>query len=65
MRRTLDWENSADRVLPAAAPSGFGKQWATSYGATTTTSSVRDGSYAARFELRKNDPVVSSSKRAE
>lgn len=65
VQRTLDWENSADRTLPAAAPSGFGKQWATSYGATTTTAPVRDGSYAARFELHKSDPVVSSSKRAE
>ncbi|MFD3513937.1 heparin lyase I family protein [Streptomyces sp. NPDC058657] len=65
VQRTLDWEQSADRVLPTAAPPNLNKQWATSYGATNVTSPTRDGSYAARFELRKSDPVVSSSKRAE
>ncbi|MGW0779074.1 heparin lyase I family protein [Streptomyces sp. NPDC002835] len=65
VQRTLDWEQSADRTLPAAAPANLNKQWATSYGATNVTSPTRDGSHAARFELRKSDPVVSSSKRAE
>ncbi|MGX6751881.1 heparin lyase I family protein [Streptomyces xantholiticus] len=65
VQRTLDWEQSADRTLPAAAPPHLIKQWATSYGATNVTSPIRDGSHAARFELRKSDPVVSSSKRAE
>ncbi|GGW49419.1 hypothetical protein GCM10010381_38460 [Streptomyces xantholiticus] len=65
VQRTLDWEQSADRTLPAAAPPNLIKQWATSYGATNVTGPTRDGSYAARFELRKSDPVVSSSKRAE
>lgn len=65
VQRTLDWEQSADRTLPTAAPANLIKQWATSYGATNVTSPTRDGSYAARFELRKSDPVVSSSKRAE
>lgn len=65
VQRTIDWEQSADRTLPAAAPANLNKQWATSYGATNVTSPTRDGSHAARFELRKSDPVVSSSKRAE
>ncbi|MEU9574777.1 heparin lyase I family protein [Streptomyces massasporeus] len=63
--RTLDWEQAADRTLPATAPANFLKQWGTSYGATNVTGPTRDGSHAARFELRKTDPIVSSSKRAE
>ncbi len=63
--RTLDWEQPADRTLPTAAPTGLNKQWGTAYGAGNVTAPVRDGSHAARFELRKNDPVVSGSKRAE
>ncbi|MFE5807366.1 heparin lyase I family protein [Streptomyces sp. NPDC056491] len=65
VQRTLDWEQSADRTLPATAPPSLNKHWATAYGATNVTAPVRDGSYAARFELRKSDPVVSNSKRAE
>ncbi|MFD9621511.1 heparin lyase I family protein [Streptomyces virginiae] len=65
VQRTLDWEQSADRTLPATAPPNLNKRWATAYGATNVTAPVRDGSHAARFELRKSDPVVSSSKRAE
>ncbi|WP_344967754.1 heparin lyase I family protein [Streptosporangium fragile] len=63
--RTLDWENAADRTMPAAAPSGFGKHWVASHGATVVTGPVRDGSYAARFQLNRDDPIHSSSKRAE
>ncbi|MGA5170137.1 MULTISPECIES: heparin lyase I family protein [Streptomyces] len=65
VQRTLDWEQSSDRTLPTAAPPQFIKQWATPYGATNITGPTRDGAHAARFELRKSDPVVSSSKRAE
>ncbi|WP_167536341.1 heparin lyase I family protein [Streptomyces ficellus] len=65
VQRVLDWEQPADRTLPTAAPPQFTKQWATAYGATNTTGATRDGSYAVRFELRKSDPVVSGSKRAE
>ncbi|MFC4900693.1 heparin lyase I family protein [Streptosporangium amethystogenes subsp. fukuiense] len=63
--RTLNWENAADRTIPGTPPPGFIKQWVSSHGATTVTSPVRDGSYAARFQLNKSDPLISNGKRAE
>ncbi|MGW9440034.1 heparin lyase I family protein [Streptomyces sp. NPDC055607] len=63
--RTLDWEASADRTVPATAPGGFGKQWTSGNGPEIVTSPVRDGSYAARFQLDASDPLVSNGKRSE
>ncbi|MCC5576279.1 heparin lyase I family protein [Microtetraspora sp. AC03309] len=63
--RTLNWEVAADRTMPTAAPPNFLKQWVADHGAATVTSPVRDGSYAARFQLNRGDPIQSGSKRAE
>jgi len=63
--RTLDWEDEADRTLPEAAPPGWNRQWCCDRSANTVTSPVRNGRYSARFELRRGDATVSSSKRAE
>ncbi|WP_204046502.1 heparin lyase I family protein [Microbispora siamensis] len=63
--RTLNWEAAADRTMPASAPPGFVKQWVADHGAAVVSSPVRDGSYAARFELDRGDPIQSGSKRAE
>lgn len=63
--RTLNWEVAADRTMPEKAPPGFIKQWVADHGATLVTSPVRDGSYAARFQLDRGDPIQSGSKRAE
>jgi hypothetical protein len=61
----LDWENPLDRTLPGAAPPGWNRQWCCDKSATNVSSPARSGQYAARFQLDRNDPVVSSSKRAE
>ena len=63
--KNLDWESPADRTLPAAAPPGWYRQWCCDRSARMVTSPVRSGSWAARFQLNRNDPDVSSSKRAE
>ncbi|MFG1876473.1 heparin lyase I family protein [Sphaerisporangium sp. NPDC049003] len=63
--RTLDWENPADRTVPGTPPSGFLTQIGNSHGVGVVGSPVRDGSYAARFQLDRSDPITSSSKRAE
>jgi hypothetical protein len=63
--RILDWENPADRTLPGSAPPGWNKQWCCDKSAQIVTSPTRSGQYAARFQLNRDDPIVSSSKRTE
>src|SRR5688572_1993151 len=63
--RVLDWESQSDRTLPGAAPPGYLRQWCCDKSATTVTSPTRSGQYAARFQLDRDDAVVSSSKRTE
>jgi Polysaccharide lyase len=63
--RILDWENPSDRTLPNSAPPGWNRQWCCQKSAQIVTSPTRSGQYAARFQLNRDDPVVSSSKRTE
>ena len=63
--RILDWENPSDRTLPNSAPPGWNRQWCCQKSAQIATSPTRSGQYAARFQLNRDDPVVSSSKRTE
>ncbi|MEV7228630.1 MULTISPECIES: heparin lyase I family protein [Polymorphospora] len=64
--RTLDWENPADRTLPATPPAGFYKQFVTDHGATMVTAPARAGGHAVRFELNRTDPSpAAGSRRAE
>jgi hypothetical protein len=63
--RVLDWEQQADRTIPGAAPPGWNKQYCCSKSAQLVSSPTRNGQYAARFQLNRGDPDVSSSKRAE
>jgi hypothetical protein len=63
--RSLTWENAPERTLPGAAPSGWNKQWCCTDSAQLSTTVVRAGGYASRFELRDTDADVSASKRAE
>ena len=44
---------------------GWGKEIGRDDSATVVSNPVRAGKYAARFELRKGDPIVANSKRAE
>jgi hypothetical protein len=45
--------------------SGWGKEAGRDYSATIVKEPARAGRYAVRFELRKDDPIVASSKRSE
>ena len=56
LMEVLDWETSADRTLPQAAPPGYNRQYCCNeYSAAMTQTPVRAGSHAARFELRRGD----------
>ena len=70
----LDWENPADRTLPAAPPSGWVKEYDPSVRrggepqirtAHTPVEPVRSGQWSARFQLYKGDPVIHGGTRAE
>jgi Polysaccharide lyase len=65
----LNWEDHADRTVPGSAPPGWTRQMCYpgcgSHPAQVVTKPVRDGSYAARFQLKRSDPDVNSSKRSE
>jgi hypothetical protein len=65
----LNWEDPADRTLPGSAPTGWVRQTCYpgcgSHPAQVVTTPVRDGGYAARFQLKRSDPDIASSRRSE
>jgi hypothetical protein len=65
----LNWEDPADRTLPGSAPPGWVRQTCYpdcgSRPAQVVTTPVRDGGYAARFQLKRRNRDVASSKRSE
>jgi hypothetical protein len=70
----LDWENPADRSLPARPPTGWGKEYDAGIlhdgepqlrAARAPSEPVRGSQWSARFQLYKGDPVINNGTRAE
>ncbi|GAA1554002.1 hypothetical protein GCM10009827_088470 [Dactylosporangium maewongense] len=59
---TLNFEDPADRTVP---PPGWIKQAARTDSIQIVSDVKRDGGYAAKFDLKKDDAIVSNGKRSE
>lgn len=63
--RTLTWDDPLQQNLPAPPP-GWNRQYVPTWGAQlVTTTPIRSGAAAARFELRSTDAPSSGSRRSE
>ncbi|MFB9905698.1 polysaccharide lyase [Allokutzneria oryzae] len=70
----LDWESAQQHTMPGGPPPGWAKEYDPSVRhengepqarTATAPEPVRAGGHAARFELRKDDPVINNGARAE